>query len=148
AVATAQTGGDGEGSQAPAAAELADARLEIAPASAEGGRQAGTRSGIAASGEGEMLRQELQETRESLAARDAEVEELKARLAELEQLQGQQQQLIELKDSELAAVQQRLAASNEQPVPTLSQANQDPAGAPAAQEAGMPWMWIGLGLVL
>lgn len=140
---------DGEGTQAPAAGSaLADARLEIAPATAEGGQQAGTRSGITAGGEGEMLRQELQETRESLAARDAEVEELKARLADLEQLQGQQQQLIELKDSELAAVQQRLAESNEQPVPTLAQANQDPAGAPAPQEAGMPWLWIGLGVVL
>ena len=148
AVATAEAGADGEGSQAPAASALADARLEIAPATAEGGQQAGTRSGITAGGEGEMLRQELQETRESLAARDAEVEELKARLADLEQLQGQQQQLIELKDSELAAVQQRLAESNEQPVPTLAQANQDPAGASAPQEAGMPWLWIGLGLVL
>ena len=148
AVATAEAGADGEGSQAPAASALADARLEIAPATAEGGQQAGTRSGITAGGEGEMLRQELQETRESLAARDAEVEELKARLADLEQLQGQQQQLIELKDSELAAVQQRLAESNEQTGPTLAQANQDPAGAPAAQESGMPWLWIGLGLVL
>ena len=147
AAANAET--DSAGTQAPAAASaLADARLEIAPATAEGGQQAGTRSGITAGGEGEMLRQELQETRESLAARDAEVEELKARLADLEQLQGQQQQLIELKDSELAAVQQRLAESNEQTGPTLAQANQDPAGAPAAQESGMPWLWIGLGLVL
>lgn len=129
-------------------AALADARLEIAPASAEGDRQAGTRSGITAGGEGEMLREELQETRESLAARDAEVEELRSRLAELEQLQQQQRQLIELKDSELAAVQQRLAESNQQDAPTLAQANQDPGGAPAPQEAGMPWLWIGLGLVL
>ncbi|NLG59473.1 MAG: hypothetical protein GX538_04855 [Gammaproteobacteria bacterium] len=127
---------------------LADARLEIAPASAEGDRQAGTRSGITAGGEGEMLQQELQETRESLAARDAEVEELKSRLAELEQLQRQQQQLIELKDSELAAVQQRLAESNLEAAPTLAHANQDPAGGPEPEAAGLPWGWIGLGLVL
>lgn len=95
-----------------------------------------------------MLRQELQETRESLAARDAEVEELRSRLAELEQLQQQQQQLIELKDSELAAVQQRLAESNQQEAPTLAQANQDPAGGQVPQDAGMPWLWIGLALVL
>ncbi len=145
--ATAATGDEGA-AKGGGATSRADARLEIVPSSAAAGQQAGTRSGITAGGEGEMLRQELQETRESLAARDAEVEELKARLADLEQLQGQQQQLIELKDSELAAVQQRLAESNEQPVPTLAQANQDPAGASAPQEAGMPWLWIGLGLVL
>ena len=147
--ATADAAADGGDAPAPAAgAAVADARLEIAPATGEGGQQAGTRSGITAGGEGEMLRQELQETRESLAARDAEVEELKARLADLEQLQAQQQQLIELKDSELATVQQRLAESNEQAAPTLAQANQDPAGGPAPQEAGLPWLWIGLGLVL
>ena len=136
-----------EAAESPGSA-LADARLEIAPASADGERQAGTRSGITAGGEGEMLRQELQETRESLAARDAEVEELRSRLAELEQLQQQQQQLIELKDSELAAVQQRLAESNQQEAPTLAQANQDPAGGQVPQDAGMPWLWIGLALVL
>lgn len=130
--------------------QAATARLEIAPPTASDGQQAGTRSGITAGGEGEMLRQELQETRESLAARDAEVEELKARLAELEQLQAQQQQLITLKDSELAAVQQRLAESNQQQGPTLADANQAAAGVPGPQDTGggMPWPWIGLGLVL
>ena len=154
AAPVADAGGeDGAAQETPAQAAgetpaLADARLEIAPPTGEDGGQAGTRSGITAGGEGEMLRQELQETRESLAARDAEVEELKARLADLEQLQQQQQRLIELKDSELAAVQQRLAESNQQPVPTLAQANQDPTSAQAPQAAGMPWIWIGLGLVL
>lgn len=143
------------GDDPPAAAapgpepQAATARLEIAPPTASDGQQAGTRSGITAGGEGEMLRQELQETRESLAARDAEVEELKARLAELEQLQVQQQQLITLKDSELAAVQQRLAESNQEQGPTLADANQAAAGMPGPQDAGgMPWPWIGLGLVL
>lgn len=131
-----------------ASAQAADARLEIAPPSATDGRQAGTTSGIAADGEGETLRQELQETRETLAARDAEVEELRTRLAELEQLQGKQQQLIELKDSELAAVQQRLAESNQQAAPTLAQANQPVEGAPEAAQAGGAGLWIGLGLVL
>ena len=131
-----------------ASAQASDARLEIAPPSATDGRQAGTTSGIAADGEGETLRQELQETRETLAARDAEVEELRTRLAELEQLQGKQQQLIELKDSELAAVQQRLAESNQQAAPTLAQANQPVEGAPEAAQAGGAGLWIGLGLVL
>jgi len=153
ALAQAGATGDGEGGDAaqapPSPGPVADARLEIAPPASADGRQAGTRSGITAGGEGEMLRQELQETRETLAARDAEVDELKARLAELEQLQQQQQQLIELKDSELAAVQQRLAESNQQQGPTLADANQATAGVPGPQEAGgLPWPWIGLGLVL
>src|SRR5699024_9043628 len=100
--------------------------------------------GISAGGEGEMLRQELQETRETLAARDAEVEELKARLAELEQIQDRQQQLITLKDSELAAVQERLAESSQAP----DQAQTAQAGAPEPQAAAVPWLWIVLGLVV
>src|SRR5690606_11863976 len=91
------------------AARVADARLEIVPASSGGEEQTGTRTG-AAGGEGDMLQQQdLTQTRETLAARDAEVQELQTRLAELEQLQQQQQQLIQLKDSELAAAQERLA---------------------------------------
>lgn len=135
--------------QAPPGTQTADARLEIAPSSSADGGQAGTRSGIAAGGEGEMLRQELQETRETLAARDAEVDELKMRLADLEQLQGKQQQLIELKDSELAAVQQRLAESNQQTSPSLAQANESGADAPEMAQGGSgAGLWIGLGFVL
>src|SRR3546814_4226152 len=87
----------------------ADARLEIVPPSGDDARQAGTRSGIQAGGEGDML-QELQQTKETLAARDAEVQDLKTRVAELEKLQQDQQQLIALKDGKLAETQQALAA--------------------------------------
>jgi pilus assembly protein FimV len=104
----------------------ADARLEIVPPEAARAAQAGTQSGIQAGGEGQMLRQELQQTQETVAARDAEVQELKSRVAELEQLQKQQQQLIAMKDSELAAAQQRVAKTNEQ----------------AATQAGSPLPWI------
>ncbi|HVR82590.1 MAG TPA: FimV/HubP family polar landmark protein, partial [Luteimonas sp.] len=55
------------------APHVSDARLEIVPPSASNGRRAGTRSGIDAGGEGNMLRQQLQETNETLAARNAEV---------------------------------------------------------------------------
>src|SRR5690606_5362094 len=72
-------------------ARTADARLEIVPPSGKDARQAGTRSGIQAGGEGDML-QELQQTKETLAARDAEVQELKAQVAELEKLRQDQQQ--------------------------------------------------------
>ena len=137
--------GEGEaGPQPDAVARTADARLEIVPPSAAGGQQAGIRSGIQAGGEGEMLRQEMQQelhqSQETLAAREAEVDELKARVADLERLQAQQAQLITMKDSELAAVQERLSATSE-PAPE--------APLPAAAEAGgLPWAWIGLGLLL
>lgn len=114
AVAAADAGTDDAGAAAPATTAAArDARLEIVPPGQGGTNQAGTRSGIAAGGEGDMLRQEFQQAQETLAARDAELDELKARLTELEALQRQQQELIELKDSELAAAQARLADSNQ-----------------------------------
>jgi len=115
-------------------ARVADARLEIVPAAEGGTSGAGTQTGTAAGGEGDMLQQqELVQARETLAARDAEVEDLKTRLAELEQLQQQQAQLIQMKDSELAAAQQRLADSN--------------AATAGDAGGGLPWLWIGLALV-
>ncbi|MFZ5638986.1 MAG: type IV pilus assembly protein FimV [Pseudomonadota bacterium] len=116
----------------------AQARLEIMPPSASRANRAGTRSGVSAGGEGDMLRQQelQQQNQETLAAREAEVQELKARVAELEQLQQKQNQLIALKDSELAAAQQKLATT---------QAAAPPAG---ASMSGLgPWIGIAAGLV-
>jgi len=128
------------------APRVADARLEIVPPSSNSGRRAGTRSGIDAGGEGDMLRQDLQQTKETLAARDSEVEDLKARVADLEKLQQQQQQLITLKDSELAAAQQRLAASNQQAAaPATSVSTQAPASADSGN--AMVWVWSGVALL-
>ena len=91
-----------------------------------------------------MLRQELQQellqSRETLAARNAEVDELKARVADLERLQAQQAQLIQLKDSELASAQERLATTASAPAPA--------AEATAQEGGGLPWLWIGAGLLL
>jgi len=129
----------GDASAAPTASGVrtarasAGARLEITPPSANDARKAGSRSGVSAGGEGDMLRQqELQQTRETLAARDAEVQELKARVSELEQLQKKQNDLIAMKDSELAAAQQRMAAAQ---------------GDASTGGAGL-WAGIGGGLVL
>jgi pilus assembly protein FimV len=121
-------------STAAANPRSADARLEIVPPGASSATQAGTQSGINAGGEGDMLRQELQQNTETLAAREAELQELKGRVAELEQLQNKQQQLIAMKDSELAAAQQRLAQSNQK-----DQAMQ--------AASAMPWL-IGAGVLL
>lgn len=134
----------------PAARRVADARLEIVPSASSRGTQAGTRSGASAGGEGEMLRQQLQQNKEDLAARDAEVVELQTRIAELEKLQQQQGQLLTLKDSELAAAQQRLAESNRGtaavPVTTATAAEAvQPAPDTTARDMG--WAWP-LGIVV
>lgn len=114
----------------------AQARLEIVPPSANDAKRAGTRSGVSAGGEGDMLRQQELQANETLVARAAEVEELKARVAELEQLQQKQNELIALKDSELAAAQQRLG-------------NTQAAAQPAPASSGMgPWLGVGAGLLL
>lgn len=121
---------------APRAARgAAQARLEIVPASGDEAKRAGQRSGVSAGGEGEMVReQQLQETKEALSARDAEVQELKARVAELEQLQQKQTQLMEMKDSALASAEQKLAARQ--------------AAAPEATAGLGPWIGAAGGLVL
>lgn len=125
------------GSGPRAARATAQARLEIVPPSANDAKRAGTRSGVSAGGEGDMLRQqEQQQTAETLAAREAEVQELKARVAELEDLQKKQSELIALKDSELAAAQQALGKVRE-------------GDGPAASAASLaPWLGIAIGLVL
>jgi pilus assembly protein FimV len=121
---------------ARSARATAQARLEIVPPSANDAKRPGTRSGVSAGGEGDMLRQqELQQNNETLVAREAEVQELKARVAELEQLQQKQDQLIALKDSELAAAQQRLA--------TTQAADAKPA---TVVDFG-PWLGVGAGLL-
>lgn len=114
------------------ASATAGARLEIAPPSAANARNAGNTSGISAGGEGQMLRQDLQQAQETLAARNAEVEELKARVAELESLQQDQQRLIQLKDGELAAAQARAGQTQTAAV----------QAAPEQQASGTPgWLW-------
>lgn len=115
---------------AAAAAQVAGARLEIAPPVASAATRAGTQSGIDAEGEGDMLaNQQLTLTKEELAAREAEVQELRTQVAELESLKKKQDDLIAMKDSELAAAQQRLAQSH--------------------GDAAQPlWLWAGLGLLV
>ena len=132
----ASTDGRAAARDAQASPRVAGARLEIAPPSASDARRAGTRSGIEAGGEGEMLRQELQQTRETLSARDAEVAELKTRVAELEKLQKEQQQLITMKDGALAGAQQDLAKARE------ARTAQEPASPAQKADNPMWWPWL------
>ncbi|WDM69778.1 FimV/HubP family polar landmark protein [Xanthomonas cucurbitae] len=108
------------------------ARLEIAPAVASQTNHAGATSGTSAKGEGEMAaNQQLQQAKEDIATRDAELQDLRTRVADLEKLKQQQQALIAMKDTDLAAAQKRLAAA--------------PQSAP--QGGGVP-LWLIGGLVL
>ncbi|AUZ54810.1 hypothetical protein B1L07_06515 [Stenotrophomonas acidaminiphila] len=117
---------------ATATAAANDARLEIAPAVAGAQQAAGTTTGLEAGGEGDMAANEqLRQAREDLATRDAELQELRERVAELEKLQAQQQSLIAMKDSNLAAAQQRLAEVGKK----------EPAGT-------APWAWLGVLLLV
>ena len=116
------------------AAVAGGARLEIVPPGASDASQAGTQSGISAGAEGDMVRQQQMQAQETLAARNAELADLKGRVAELEKLQSDQQKLLQMKDNELAAVQQRLAQTQEQEV--------------AVGNPGLPWLLGGVGLLL
>ena len=140
----------GASSVTPAAAKPAprtsEARLEIVPP-ASGARTPGSRSGASAGGEGDMLRQELQQTKEDLAARNAEVDDLKTRVAELEKLQQDQAALIQLKDSKLAAAEQRLAQSNNAAT-AAAPANTTKPAQPPEQATTPVWFWGGIGLLV
>ena len=142
---------------ATAAPRRQQARLEIVPPSAPG-KATGTRSGTNAGGEGSMLQQQLRQKDEDIAAKAAEIGELKERVAELEKLKQQQDQLLSMKDSELAAAQQRLAdartaaaAPPAAPATTAQAAQAAQAALPAEQpqsSSPMPWLWGSLGLVV
>ncbi|MBE2211718.1 MAG: fimbrial protein FimV [Xanthomonadaceae bacterium] len=126
--------------RAPASRRVRDARLEIMPAAASATAGAGIRSGTGGEGDAEMT-QQLQEARETIATRDAEVAELKSRVTELENLQKQQAQLVQMKDSQLAAAQQQLQQRQ--------QVSSTAAPPPASQ--GSVWMsavMIGLPLLV
>jgi pilus assembly protein FimV len=140
------------GAASAATRRVSQARLQIVPASASAAGRAATRSGISAGGKGDMLReQELLETKETLAARSVEVEELKARVAELENLKAQQEKLIALKDSELAAAQQRLASTDTTSPGTSKAAAASAATAAAPKQSEIagfgPWLGVGAGLL-
>lgn len=118
---------------APAAREAgraSDARLEIVPPGADRAK-AGAQSGVSAGGEGQMVREQVQQANETIAVREQELAELKSKVAELEKLSTDQQKLIAMKDSELAATQQRLAENQ----------------ARADSVSPLPWIFGGLGLL-
>ncbi|XUP38238.1 FimV/HubP family polar landmark protein (plasmid) [Xanthomonas axonopodis pv. vasculorum] len=128
----AEAGASAAATPPPATEAGNGARLEIAPAVASQTNKAGVTSGTSAEGEGEMAaNQQLQQAKEDIATRDAELQDLRTRVADLEKLKQQQQALIAMKDSDLAAAQKRLSET--------------PA---AAQQGGGFPLWLIGGLVL
>jgi pilus assembly protein FimV len=86
-------------------------RLALLPPADDSRPDAGeTRPGVRAeSVEIEGLRADLARTRESLSASEQELREMRSRVRDLESLQSNRERMIELKDAEIATLQQRLA---------------------------------------
>lgn len=115
---------------APATAPAADSRLEIVPPKGEGA--SGAQSGIAAGGAGTAeLKADLARAREEANSAKSEVSELRSRVRDLESIRDQSQRAIELRDSQLAALQKRIAELESTQTAT-------PAAAPAAPSAAAP----------
>ena len=150
----ADASGTAPASTRPAGRTASDSRLELTPPRGQGSASA-SQSGAAADGTGRELRAELARSREEASALAQENVELKSRVGELEELQSDTRRLIELKDSELAAAQRRLAELEaaasavappvetpvvEAPVASVETPAQTPADATtdtAASDAGM-----------
>ena len=116
----------------------AGSRLEIVPPSGNAAAR-GAQSGAAAGAGGTELRAELVQAREDLAAKDSEVAELRSRLSDLEKQDADRQRLIEMQNSQMKELQDRLAQA-----PTPGVAATPDAAAAATAEAKVevpvaPW---------
>lgn len=92
----------------PAPAPPADSRLAIVPPRGDQPASA-AQTGASSGGEGRELRADLARAREQSEALNQENRELKSRVQELEKIRGDSERLLELRNSELQALQQRLA---------------------------------------
>ena len=126
------------GSGASAGPGEADSRLELVPPAGEQASRA--QSGAAAGGEGAELRADLTRAREQVTTLEQENRELRSRVSDLERLDTDAQRLIELKDSELAAAQARVAELEQSmradaalPAPAPVEEVAAPAEAPVAE---------------
>lgn len=108
-VAQPADGTPGSAAARATAATRTESRLELTPPRDASGDGSASQSGAAAEGSGRELRAELARAREEASALSQENIELKSRVGELEDLRGESRRLLELKDSELAAAQRRLA---------------------------------------
>ena len=103
-------------------------RLEIVPPSGNS-RARGAQSGAAVGAGGTELRAELAQAREDLAARTSEVTELKSRVADLEKQDSDRQRLIEMQNSQMKDLQDRLKQMESEQAASAA-AGTAPASAP------------------
>jgi pilus assembly protein FimV len=85
-----------------------DSRLELVPPGGDTPASA-SQSGVAANAQGRELRADLDRAREQVSTLQQENRELQSRVSDLEQLDSDARSLIQLKDSQLADAQRRLA---------------------------------------
>ncbi len=122
-----------------------DSRLELVPPRAgSGGAASGVdRPGAAGGTDTAAVRGDLERAREQLASREQEAGELRTRVQTLERLQQDNTRLVDLKDSEIAELQRRLKAMQDdieaQKAAAAAQATAavpmvDPTPAPIAPE--------------
>ncbi len=129
----------------PTVASKPKARLEIVPPSSKSSGGKAIQSGASSAAGGAELRAELTQAREDIAVRDSEITELKSRLTDLESQQTDSQKLIEMKDSQLKALQDELgkreATPTVAPAPTetAKPVSTDVTTAPAASVTADPW---------
>jgi len=90
------------------AATPVDSRLEVVPPAGDNAARQ-TQSGAAAAAEGRELRADLARAREQVSTLTQENLELQSRVSDLEKIDRDTRRLIELKDSQLAEAQRRLA---------------------------------------
>lgn len=83
-------------------------RLELLPPGGDT-PASGAQSGSSTTGEGTELRAELSRAREEVATLQEENRDLRSRVTDLERLDSDTRRLLDLKDSQLAEAQQRLA---------------------------------------
>lgn len=127
------------GASAGTAAKPGD-RLELVPPKAGKDASASAeRPGAGGTGDS-AVRAELARTKEALASSNQEASELKSRVRELEELKTKNDKLLSLKDSELAALQQKLKELQEKAAakPAMSAATSPAATASAPPVSAPP----------
>ncbi len=114
-VADASSSSFSPGTGSSPSGSTASSRLELVPP-ASGGMSGSDRPGNASGTANAATTAELARTKEALNSTQSEARDLRERVKELEGLSGKSERLIELKDSELKAMQDRLAAAEKRAI--------------------------------
>jgi pilus assembly protein FimV len=127
---------------APEAAHATESRLQLVAPEDEAIKGAvapgAPASGAAQAPDSQALRQQLTLATEEAEAGRAQSQELQSRVGKLEEQVTSMQRLIELKDEQLANLQNRLAAQNQTPPANTADKTSSEAQAPASDEMAAP----------